>query len=75
MRLSRRGLIRGAGVAAVLATAPKISLPESGSTGAVKLPATEQFAVRNYEVCLNNARWHPMSDGAMKAVQEHLDYK
>jgi selenocysteine lyase/cysteine desulfurase len=77
MRLSRRGLIRGAAVSAVLAAAPRIlqGAEGDGSSGAVRLPATEQFAVRNHEVCLNNARWHPMSDGAMKAVQEHLAYK
>ncbi len=77
MRLSRRGLIRGAGVSAVLAAAPRIlqGAERDGSSGAVRLPATGQFAVRNHEVCLNNARWHPMSDGAMKAVQEHLAYK
>lgn len=39
------------------------------------LPVKEEFVVRDYEVCLNNARWHPMSRGARQAVIDYLDYK
>jgi selenocysteine lyase/cysteine desulfurase len=39
------------------------------------LPVRDQFAVRDYEICLNNARWHPMSRGARQAVIDYLDYK
>ena len=27
------------------------------------------------EVCLNNARWHPIGRGAIRAVRRYLDYK
>jgi len=40
-----------------------------------RLPARDEFVVREYEVCLNNARWHPMSRGARQAVIDYLDYK
>jgi selenocysteine lyase/cysteine desulfurase len=39
------------------------------------LPVKDEFVVRDYEVCLNNARWHPMSRGARQAVVDYLDYK
>ena len=39
------------------------------------LPVTKDFVVQDYEVCLNNARWHPMSKGAQQAVRDYLDYK
>jgi len=42
---------------------------------ATKLPMKDEFVVRDYEVCLNNARWHPMSRGARQAVIDYLDYK
>jgi selenocysteine lyase/cysteine desulfurase len=35
----------------------------------------EQFPVVHAETCLNNARWHPLSLGAKKAIVEYLDYK
>jgi len=42
---------------------------------ATTLPVKDEFVVRDYEVCLNNARWHPMSRGAKQAVIDYLDYK
>ncbi len=33
------------------------------------------FTVAEHETCLNNARWHPMSEQSRKAVLEYLDYK
>jgi selenocysteine lyase/cysteine desulfurase len=42
---------------------------------ATALPVKDEFVVRDYEVCLNNARWHPMSRGARQAVIDYLDYK
>jgi selenocysteine lyase/cysteine desulfurase len=39
------------------------------------LPVAGEFVVDQYEVCLNNARWHPMSRSAKQAVVEYLDYK
>jgi selenocysteine lyase/cysteine desulfurase len=51
--------------------APVLALPPA----ATKLPMKDEFVVRDYEVCLNNARWHPMSRGARQAVIDYLDYK
>src|SRR5580658_6581956 len=39
------------------------------------LPAKEQFPVVHAETCLNNARWHPLSLGAKKAILDYLEYK
>src|SRR5262245_25414112 len=39
------------------------------------LPAKPDFAVVKAETCLNNARWHPISMGAARAVQQYLEYK
>ena len=39
------------------------------------LGVRSEFVVDQYEVCLNNARWHPMSKGAKQAVIDYLDYK
>jgi selenocysteine lyase/cysteine desulfurase len=39
------------------------------------LPLRDQFVTGEYEVCLNNARWHPMSKGAKQAVVDYLEYK
>ncbi len=48
----------------------------SGSAlAATALPLREQFPVVQAEVCLNNARWHPLSVGAKKAIVDYLDYK
>ncbi|MCU1322123.1 MAG: selenocysteine lyase [Acidobacteriaceae bacterium] len=76
MGLSRRGLMKAAGLAGVsaaLGAGSRGLLAEP--TPSTALPVIGQFAVREYEVCLNNARWHPMSHGAMRAVQAHVDYK
>ncbi len=40
-----------------------------------KLPLKDQFTVGQTETCLNNARWHPLSLGARKAIVDYLDYK
>lgn len=42
---------------------------------AASLPAKEQFPVVGAEICLNNARWHPLSVGAKTAIVDYLDYK
>jgi selenocysteine lyase/cysteine desulfurase len=51
--------------------APVLALQPASTT----LPVKDEFVVRDYEVCLNNARWHPMSRGAKQAVIDYLDYK
>lgn len=49
--------------------------PVSAATTAPALPAKSDFQVGKFETCLNNARWHPISIGATRAVQQYLDYK
>jgi selenocysteine lyase/cysteine desulfurase len=67
MDVSRRNLIAAAGLATVAASQLGADTPS--------LPDKKEFPVVNAEVCLNNARWHPASAGAMRAVQQYLDYK
>jgi len=69
--LDRRSLLKGFTAGALTAALPPIAratLPES-------LPIAGQFVVGQYEVCFNNARWHPISRGARQAVIDYLDYK
>jgi selenocysteine lyase/cysteine desulfurase len=65
MDLSRRNLVLAAGAATVaraIAATPR-------------LPAKGDFPVVGVETCLNNARWHPISNGATKAIRRYLEYK
>jgi selenocysteine lyase/cysteine desulfurase len=66
MDVSRRNLIAAAGLATAAAKL-RADTPA--------LPDRKEFPVVNAEVCLNNARWHPAGVGAMRAVQQYLDYK
>lgn len=45
------------------------ALAASGATG------DDEFPIVRDEVCLNNAHWHPMSVGAMRAAQKYLEFK
>jgi selenocysteine lyase/cysteine desulfurase len=83
MRITRRqlgqGIAAGLGAAALstvagVREAVAIALP-TGDDAGVTLPLRDQFVTGAYEVCLNNARWHPMSKGAKQAVVDYLDYK
>src|SRR5215471_7296389 len=67
MEVSRRNLIAAAGLAS--AAASRLKAATAG------LPDKDQFPVVHSEICLNNARWHPISVGATRAVQQYLDYK
>src|SRR5262245_57971911 len=67
MEFSRRNLITAAGLASAAGPLLKAATPG--------LPDKSQFPVVKSEICLNNARWHPISQGAMRAVQQYLDYK
>ncbi len=71
MELSRRNWMFAAGAAAWQSAA--ISPSSADSTSA--LPAKSDFEVVKSETCLNNARWHPISIGATRAVHEYLKYK
>ena len=59
MQLTRREWISAGAVAA----------------SAAVFPLKEQFPVVHAETCLNNARWHPLSLGAKKAIVDYLEYK
>ncbi|HLJ49150.1 MAG TPA: aminotransferase class V-fold PLP-dependent enzyme [Bryobacteraceae bacterium] len=71
MDISRRNLIAAAGGSLGLATGAAV---EAAST-VPGLPMKSEFAVVNAQTCLNNARWHPISAGATKAIQQYLEYK
>jgi selenocysteine lyase/cysteine desulfurase len=66
MDVTRRNWITTAGLAAAASTSPA-AVPG--------LPDKAQFPVVKSEVCLNNARWHPISLGATRAVHQYLEYK
>jgi selenocysteine lyase/cysteine desulfurase len=71
--LSRRSLMKRAAAAALL-TAAKLRAEPSHAESAT-LPARSEFVTPEFEVCLNNARWHPLGNGARKATEEYLEYK
>ena len=48
--VTRRSLIGSTGLAFAAGRAP--------------LPDRANFRVQDFETCLNNARWHPLSNGA-----------
>ncbi|MEO8659533.1 MAG: aminotransferase class V-fold PLP-dependent enzyme [Bryobacteraceae bacterium] len=65
MNYTRRSVIAGAGL-----------IPSAAMAGTTQqLPLKTEFPVRRAETCLNNARWHPLSAGARRAIQEYLDFK
>ena len=59
--------------AAVLATHSGVAQPPVNTSTA--LPARDAFTTPQFEICLNNARWHPLSLGARKATEDYLEYK
>jgi selenocysteine lyase/cysteine desulfurase len=78
--VARRSLLMGGAVSALsaamhsLGEGLQVAVPML-KPAATALPVKDEFVVRDYEVCLNNARWHPMSRGARQAVIDYLDYK
>ncbi len=40
-----------------------------------QLPLKSEFPVTQQATCLNNARWHPMSRGTRRAMEDFLDFK
>jgi len=75
MEITRRQLAKGLGAAALTATAAGVELPAFAAPTQAALPLRDQFITGQYEVCLNNARWHPMSNGSKQAILDYLDYK
>jgi selenocysteine lyase/cysteine desulfurase len=78
MEITRRQLAMGMGAAALSGMASGIgssaAQPPLNPVSAT-LPLRNEFRTREFEVCLNNARWHPMSNGSRQAVIDYLDYK
>lgn len=74
MTVSRRTLLKGMVLAPAACLAPKAiaagfaEKPGAGGDGL-------SFQVPHYETCLNNARWHPLSEGARTQVDTYLTYK
>jgi selenocysteine lyase/cysteine desulfurase len=79
MEITRRQLAKGIGAAALGSVATGLKIPASAETPAslvaATLPVRGEFTTGQFEVCLNNARWHPLSAGSKRAVTEYLDYK
>lgn len=79
MDLTRRQAAQSATMALLCGAAPNLAAQSSAdSTSDFPLPgppARSTFTVSENEVCLNNARWHPIGKGARQAVINYLDYK
>lgn len=69
MKLNRRNwLARAGAVAALSGLRPSRSF-------AASLPAKAEFPITETQTCLDNARWHPLGAGSMRAIQEYMDFK
>jgi selenocysteine lyase/cysteine desulfurase len=75
MEITRRQLAKGLAAAALTATAARVELPALAAPTPTALPVRDQFTTGQFEVCLNNARWHPMSNGSKQATLDYLEYK
>lgn len=76
MEITRRQLAKGLGAAALSRVAAGMEMPATAQTpSAAALPLRNEFTTGQFEVCLNNARWHPMSNGSKRAIVDYLDYK
>jgi len=77
MGMTRRQIAKGVGAAALSGLSVGRGLPATppAAVSSATLPVRDEFVTGQYEVCLNNARWHPMSNGSKRAVTEYLEYK
>jgi selenocysteine lyase/cysteine desulfurase len=77
MEMTRRAWIASSGVASVASMAGlSVGRFAASSAEPLVLPDKSQFATTiNSEICLNNARWHPLSSGAQRVINEYLEYK
>ena len=77
MDMTRRTWIASSGIASLASvaglSAARVEMPLIVPP---VIPDKTQFASTiNSEICLNNARWHPLSAGAKSVINEYLDYK
>jgi len=77
MKMSRRTLAMSMGAAAISLLHKDAFIPKAvaESVAVATLPDYTQFIANNYQVSLNNARWHPLSTGSQTAIQKYLEYK
>jgi selenocysteine lyase/cysteine desulfurase len=79
MDFTRRQIAQSATMALLSSGAPRSATRASAQPASdfplPGSPARSAFAVIENEVCLNNARWHPLSKGSKQAVVDYLDYK
>lgn len=75
MKVTRRSFIEVI-PAALVSTHGSISQPvATGASSETRLPVRDAFVTQKFEICLNNARWHPLSIAARKAMEDYLEYK
>ena len=73
--LTRRSLVKAVPAALFAARNGIPQALATVSTAGTGLPARDAFITPQFEVCLNNARWHPLSIAARKATEDYLEYK
>lgn len=74
MDMTRRDWIASSGMASLAGLSA--GWFELAPVKSLALPDKSQFATTiNSEICLNNARWHPLGSGAQRVINEYLDYK
>jgi selenocysteine lyase/cysteine desulfurase len=69
------GLLTQPGSSRSLPVAEASTGTTASPTAPIALPLRDEFLTGQYEICLNNARWHPMSKGSRQAVIDYLNYK
>jgi selenocysteine lyase/cysteine desulfurase len=69
--LTRRSIVKAIPAALV---ATRSGFPQQ-LAATTTLPARDAFVTPQFEVCLNNARWHPLSIAARKVTEDYLEYK
>jgi selenocysteine lyase/cysteine desulfurase len=74
MKLNRRRWFAQAAACASAGSAFEFQLPGQ-SVGSSQLPARSDFPIAETATFLNNAAWHPLSSGALAAIQTYLQRK
>ncbi len=74
MKMNRRRWFAQAAACASAGSAFEFQLAGE-STSAVQLPARSDFPIAEAATFFNNAAWHPLSSGALRAIQTYLQRK
>ncbi|MFT3791660.1 MAG: aminotransferase class V-fold PLP-dependent enzyme [Rudaea sp.] len=75
MTITRRQWMQGLALAPALTLADARAGAEQGKASFVPEDLAGDFEVVRREICLDNARWHPMSRGARAQVDAYMTYK